>query len=278
MGSFNFSSSRLNMSGLASGAPEPGCRAYNPQVRVGNWNEDICLEEDLLNDFLERKANGQLLIQTRAKLADVYQAPVALSESKDGHIHFGDTVMIMNTGAAPNQEKVLSVYAEDKEYGTLSASDKLTPVARNTFVIRPQDESLNGKPLRYGQRFRIESVISPKHCLNSEHIRIVASSRSSASQIVFLSAEQSSKNLWVIESFDPSLRLEHEDSPVPHGTSLIIKHCLTGQALCAAEKIVRTPFGVEKEVNAATIKQWHRNQKHEKWNNHWLLIAGKPQN
>ena len=24
-------------------------RAYNPQVRVGNWNEDICLEEDLLN-------------------------------------------------------------------------------------------------------------------------------------------------------------------------------------------------------------------------------------
>ena len=120
----------------------------------------------------------------------------------------------------------------------------------------------------------------------------MASSRSSASQIVFLSAEQSSKNLWVIESFDPSLRLEHEDSPVPHGTSLIIKHCLTGQvddftlfpflpsfkALCAAEKIVRTPFGVEKEVNAATIKQWHRNQKHEKWNNHWLLIAGKPQN
>ena len=82
------------------------------------------------SDFLERKANGQLLIQTRAKLADVYQAPVALSESKDGHIHFGDTVMIMNTGAAPNQEKVLSVYAEDKEYGTLSASDKLTPVAR----------------------------------------------------------------------------------------------------------------------------------------------------
>ena len=37
------------MSGLTSGAPEPGIRTYNPQVRVGNWNEDICLEEDLLN-------------------------------------------------------------------------------------------------------------------------------------------------------------------------------------------------------------------------------------
>ena len=36
------------MSGLTSGAPEPGIRTYNPQVRVGNWNEDICLEEDLL--------------------------------------------------------------------------------------------------------------------------------------------------------------------------------------------------------------------------------------
>lgn len=40
------------MSGLTSGAPEPGIRTYNPQVRVGNWNEDICLEEDLLNGTL----------------------------------------------------------------------------------------------------------------------------------------------------------------------------------------------------------------------------------
>jgi len=81
------------MSGLTSGAPEPGIRTYNPQVRVGNWNEDICLEEDLLNDFLERKANGTLLIQKKAKLRDIYLSPVTLTETSDGFVHFGDRVM-----------------------------------------------------------------------------------------------------------------------------------------------------------------------------------------
>ena len=62
-----------------------------------------------------------------------------------------------------------------------------------------------------------------------EHTRIVAHSRSSTRQSVFLTSEQSSKNQWQIESFDPLLRPEYEDRPVPHGTSLIIKHTLTGQ-------------------------------------------------
>ena len=37
------------------------------------------------------------------------------------------------------------------------------------------------------------------------------------------------KNHWVIDAYDPLMRLECEDEPVPHGTSLIIKHGLTGQ-------------------------------------------------
>ena len=38
-------------------------RTYTPSVRVGNWSEDLCLEEDLLKDFLEKKDNGLLMIQ-----------------------------------------------------------------------------------------------------------------------------------------------------------------------------------------------------------------------
>jgi hypothetical protein len=86
------------MSGITSGEPQPGIRTYNPQVRVGNWNEDVCLEEDLMKDFLERKDNGTLLIQKKAKLRESYLAEVELTESKDGYIHFGDKVMIMNKG------------------------------------------------------------------------------------------------------------------------------------------------------------------------------------
>lgn len=265
------------MSGITSGEPQPGIRTYNPQVRVGNWNEDVCLEEDLMKDFLERKDNGTLLIQKKEKLRETYLSEVELTQSKDGYIHFGDIVMLMNQGPAAGQERVLAIYAEDKINGGLSASDSLAPCSRNTFTIRPVDEGItDGENLKYGQKFKLESIASPNHFLNSEHTRLVAGGRSCTRQTVFLCSSESSKSHWVIESYDPLMRLEFEDGPVPHGTSLIIKHGLTGQCLCAEDKTQRTPFGLEKEVNAATIRKMHRNYRAEKWNNHWLIITGKP--
>ena len=52
----------------------------------------------LILDFLERKENGTLLIQKKAKLRELFLSEVELTESKDGYIHFGDKVMIMNQG------------------------------------------------------------------------------------------------------------------------------------------------------------------------------------
>ena len=67
--------------------------------------------------------------------------------------------------------------------------------------------------------------------------RLVAGGRSCNRQSVFLSTEESSKNNWVIDAYDPLMRLEYEDGPVPHGTSLIIKHGLTGQVTFMAQKL-----------------------------------------
>merc|ERR1712136_367242 len=89
---------KAEMSGLTSGAPEPGIRTYNPSVRVGNWNEDICLEEDLLKDFLGKKERGELLIQKTNNLLSTILKEVSLSVSTDGFIHFGDTCMLVNPG------------------------------------------------------------------------------------------------------------------------------------------------------------------------------------
>ena len=59
----------------------------------------------------------------------------------------------------------------------------------------------------------MECVAAANHYLNSEHTRIVAHSRSSNRQIVFLTSDQSSKNQWQIESYAPLLRPEYEDKP-----------------------------------------------------------------
>ena len=58
----------------------------------------------MILDFLERKENGTLLIQKKAKLRELFLSEVELTESKDGYIHFGDKVMIMNQG------KVFTIY------------------------------------------------------------------------------------------------------------------------------------------------------------------------
>ena len=141
----------------------------------------------MILDFLERKENGTLLIQKKAKLRELFLSEVELTESKDGYIHFGDKVMIMNQGRVfniPNQswplvlgpesgqERVLAMYAEDKINGGLSASDNLNPCSRNTFTIRQVDPAVkDGDQLRYGQKFKLESIASPSHYLNSEHTR-----------------------------------------------------------------------------------------------------------
>ena len=139
-------------------------------------------------DFLERKENGTLLIQKKAKLRELFLSEVELTESKDGYIHFGDKIMIMNqgrgstvypsnpysniSGPESGQERVLAMYAEDKINGGLSASDNLNPCSRNTFTIRQVDSTVkDGEQLRYGQKFKLESIASPSHYLNSEHTR-----------------------------------------------------------------------------------------------------------
>ena len=63
----------------------------------------------MILDFLERKENGTLLIQKKAKLRELFLSEVELTESKDGYIHFGDKVMIMNQG------KVFTIYSTNPD-------------------------------------------------------------------------------------------------------------------------------------------------------------------
>lgn len=43
-----------------------GKNVYQPSVRIGNWFEDIRLEESQVKDFLDKKENGDLLMQKKS--------------------------------------------------------------------------------------------------------------------------------------------------------------------------------------------------------------------
>lgn len=131
-------------------------RTYNPSVRVGNWNEDIQLQEDTMKDFLEKREAGKLLYQKRTKLEQLIFKKIDLSISRDGFVHFGDKVNVRCAGAedhtqyfthmeprkdcqlaaTPLVNKILYSKKLEAPCSITGSRDCSTPNLRSTFVIK----------------------------------------------------------------------------------------------------------------------------------------------
>nr|XP_019599037.1 PREDICTED: cilia- and flagella-associated protein 161 [Rhinolophus sinicus] len=266
---------------------------YGPRVRMGNWNEDVYLEEELMKDFLEKRDKGQLLIQRNRRLKENLLRPMQLSISEDGYVHSGDKVMLVNLDH-PETEAGLFLRGdlslcltpdEIRAYLTdefevpcgLSAAPTKIPVGRNTFIILSADGEAPGQVLRYGQSFRLgmtEGSEDKMLYLSSDHRTLLRSSKRSWLQEVYLTDEVSYLNCWQAAFPDPQLRLEYEGFPVPANARVLISHCHTGRGLAVHRHLfLRTCFGKEAEVAAHTHLDSHRVERPQ---NHWVLVTGSP--
>uniref|UniRef100_A0A671FSP1 Cilia and flagella associated protein 161 n=1 Tax=Rhinolophus ferrumequinum TaxID=59479 RepID=A0A671FSP1_RHIFE len=239
----------------SSGLTETGDRRmaqnlYGPGVRMGNWNEDVYLEEELMKDFLEKRDKGELLIQRNRRLKEKLLRPMQLSISEDGYVHSGDKVMLMNLDH-PETEADLFLRGdlslcltpdEIRAYLTdefevpcgLSAAPTKIPVGRNTFIILSADGEASGQVLRYGQSFRLgmtEGSEDKMLYLSSDHRTLLRSSKRSWLQEVYLTDEVSYLNCWQAAFPDPQLRLEYEGFPILANARVLISHCHTGRGL-----------------------------------------------
>lgn len=160
-------------------------RTYNPNVRVGNWNEEICLEEDILKDFLEKQENGTLLIQRTQSLMHTLLEKTELNKSDT--VTIGGQAMLVNPGRdgivsddkqmenLPRQllngrkNTSVSVNVDEWPVGGLQtlaeepmalsgAPNSETACVRNTFKIIGKDRK-EGEPLHYGDKFCMQSVL-----------------------------------------------------------------------------------------------------------------------
>ncbi|XP_038078800.1 cilia- and flagella-associated protein 161-like [Patiria miniata] len=271
-------------------------RTYNPSVRVDNWNEDICLEEDILKDFQERRDRGELAIQQSSKLKETILKKAELSVTQDGFLHFGDCVMLRNEadanqiktqpGVEPRQANTLAVNMSEMKMhesvqfeGTcnVSGSRILEPCARNTFAILPVEAGIpEGTPLRYGQHFCFCTLpgIGGSLKLKTDIATFQSSAKKTRKQLVTFEECTTYLIHWRILHFDPQLRMETEGLPVPANQKIIFNHCKTNQDLCViSDATVRTPFGREYELVAYTDLDSH---KAEKDVNHWIIQTGHP--
>ncbi|KAL0618708.1 Cilia- and flagella-associated protein 161 [Plecturocebus cupreus] len=246
---------------------------YGPGVRMGNWNEDAYLEEELMKDFLEKRDQGELLIQRSRRLKKNLLRPMQLSISEDGYIHYGDKVLLVNPDG-PNGEADmflggdLSLCMTPDEIQChlrdelevpcgLSAVQAKTPMGRNTFIILSVHRDAAGQVLRYGQDFSLGITGGFENKME-----------------VYLTDEVSHVNCWQAAFPDPQLRLEYEGFPVPANAKILINHCQTNRGLAAHRHLsLSTYFGKEAEVVAHTYLDSRRV---EKPSNHWMLVTGNP--
>lgn len=267
------------------------CRTYSPGVLIGNWNEDVYLEQDSLKDFIYKKERGELLIQRSKQFKDRMYRKDPLSISKDGFIHFGDTVMLVNPenlkvddphstcaslslAVTPNE---IYVHKNDALPSPcrVTACIVMDPVARNTFRILSTEGEAMGEPLRYGQNFGLGATGGfPDRMLYlaSDHKHFQNAAKKSAEQEVILTDELSYLSNWQALYLDPQMRLEYEGFPVSANSRIIIIHSYTNQGLAVPRNFwMRTYFGKEYEVNCHTYLDTHRA---EEGKNYWIMVTG----
>uniref|UniRef100_A0A5F8H4H4 Cilia and flagella associated protein 161 n=1 Tax=Monodelphis domestica TaxID=13616 RepID=A0A5F8H4H4_MONDO len=213
---------------------------YRNCVRMGNWNENIYLEEELMKDFLEKREKGQLLIQRNRILMTNLLKKVKLSSTGDGYVHYGDTVIVLNPACQdPHIDQVvfgrvaLAVTPEEMKAHMsneievpceVTAMHDATPMGRNTFILMSMDGNAMGEPIRYGLDFGLATTAG----------------------------------------FNDKMA----------NTRIIIKHCHTNRALAANRNFfLRTYFGKECEVACHTHLDCYRI---EKPLNYWVFCTGDP--
>ncbi|XP_019912237.2 cilia- and flagella-associated protein 161 isoform X2 [Esox lucius] len=271
-------------------------RTYRPNVRVGNWREDVTLEEDSLKDFLERKERGELTVQKNVFIKQSILEQVHLSASQGGKLCFGDVVMLVNmlsgdtcsvcinadlTNLGEGPSPGTCTWASNLGQGPnpviqapcgVSGGRDVQPCKRNAFIISSVDGSVEGEPLHYNQSFALRTTLgfAGGLYLTSDHQNF----QKSRLQEVVMEQQANFLSWWKVLHNDPQDRLENEGLPVNANNKVIILHCKTNQALAVLRQhTLWTPFGKEYELTAHTFLDSH---KAEQDVNHWLLLTTDP--
>lgn len=254
-----------------------GAGRYAPTTRIGNWNEDLVLEEARMKEFQLRKKQGSLLATHKLKHDFLHQnAP--RSFDKGQNVRFNHAVAIGHLES--DGLLVCNVFEETPSIGsgefliTVSTAAMGT-VSRNTFrIISPsawKEAQSSGRgfsfnscseTLRYGEPFLIMCneglLVDDQSVLMKSPLFVKTGLKSERSmspitynQRVWLSAEADSAALWTCQRADlaGSEKFLAAGGDVKAGDHIEIVHKMTGQPLYASAKNKQpTDFSVELEV------------------------------
>lgn len=243
---------------------------YGESTRIGNWSEDIELDEIKLKDFLKKKEHGALIVNTKQFKLEMALFKSQISQSSDGLLRFGQQVMLRNEQVG----YYLAVNPFEHPVGereataiTVTTANMATPVARNVFTIERVDpnDGFGGDVLHYGQSFRLslnaptESGDSSYACwLWSELMGQSSASKISRNQEVSMLAKATGKTIWQCFHPDTRLHIDMDGSEVSANSDLLLRHNATGTFLASDKLPYKNMFGSEFEVHGKCYKSMNK--------------------
>jgi len=241
---------------------------YTHKTRLGNWSEELELEETKVKDFLRNKASGTLPSTQLQQKIDRSLLRASLTFSKDGLVHFGDHLMLLNkeTDGFLVADVYDQIKGSDEGYNTFTAKNAF-PCARSVFVIKKytkEKDLFQDDVVHYGQKVQIQVnplLFKKELLLHSCHITPSHVAKLSRRQEAGFYAKNDFNTVWIIEHVDPKVRFENEGNPVLAGEAILLKHCQTAQWLASdPAHSTKSDFGNEFEVFGHSFQSLNKTQ------------------
>lgn len=257
-----------------------GGAKFSSVTRIGNWQEEIALEESKIENFKKRSAAGSLSLRKLENKTTACNELVPFTFSPDGYIRFGDNVIVQHDSSGtilacdPFEQVQIT---NETTLVTTFAHNGIQPRARYTFkVVRPprhlqdltdrEDDSI----LRVGQPFLLQcndsllipngsnssTLLAPPSYLCSTKKNERTATKRSNRQMVFMNTTVDGDAIWYASvpsrgKANGTERFLAVGSPVSNSVSYQLTHRQTNMYLtCDSSYKFSTEFGIEHECYA----------------------------
>lgn len=236
---------------------------YSVKAKIGNWYEDMVMDETKFKDYINLKeSNGLLVSQKEDKYANML-SKLPITPFKDGLLMTGNYFMLQNK----KTEGFMVIDIDDKNLNYDAAFAVTTnplinfPCARSLFKMEKYTDKKQIKPhvtqnepsvICYGDKIVFVSfpaMYKNPLYLFSSLLSPNAYSRFSRNQEVLANEEQSYYNCWTLEHPDSTIRFSVEGKPIKVNEPFIVKHCATGACLASDLVDYYNDYGHEYEIS-----------------------------
>ena len=246
--------------------------------KIGNWYEDMVMDETKFKDYLALKESKSLLVSKKEEKYTKMLEQIQIEPLQNGYLTTGSYFMLKNMQT--NGSMVIDV--DDKNLNYTAAFAVTTsplmnfPCARSLFKMEKYSDRKESTPMNtkseqkqiinYGDNICIMAypTMYPQPLyLHSCLLSPLSFSRFSRNQEVLVNIDQSYNNCWTIEHPDQNIRFSLVGKPIKADQPFIIRHCATRTCLASDLVDYFNDYGHEYEISCKNFLTTNKYQQIE---------------